>query len=105
MRAQIGACGVARKGLIELCEEYGRDEVVRYSDGLMDYADTRASEEFHNSPDGVYEGETWTDTDGNGATDIPIRAKITKRGSDIHVHYSGGPQSTGSFNATALIRR
>ncbi len=103
LRAQLGACGVARKGLIELCEQYGRDEVVRYSDGLMDYADQRASEEFRSIPDGVYHGETWTDTDGNGATDIPIRATITKKGADIHVHYSGGPPSTGSFNATYAV--
>ena len=103
LRAQLGACGVARKGLIELCEQYGRDEVVRYSDGLMDYADQRASEEFLSIPDGVYHGETWTDTDGNGAIDIPIRATITKKGADIHVHYSGGPPSTGSFNATYAV--
>jgi len=103
LRAQLGACGVARKGLIELCEQYGRDEVVRYSDGLMDYADQRASEEFCSIPDGIYHGETWTDTDGNGAIDIPIRATITKKGADIHVHYSGGPPSTGSFNATYAV--
>ena len=103
LRAQLGACGVARKGLIELCEQYGRDEVLRYSDGLMDYADVRATEEFRKIPDGVYEGETWTDTDGNGATDIPIRVKVTKSGGDIHVHYSGGPPSTGSFNATYAV--
>ena len=103
LRAQLGACGVARRGLIELCEQYGRDEVVRYSDGLMDYADRRASEEFLKIPDGIYEGETWCDTDGNGATDIPIRVKITKKGTDIHVHYSGGPPSTGSFNATYAV--
>ncbi len=103
LRAQLGACGVARKGLVELCEQYGRDEVVRYSDGLMDYADARATEEFKKIPDGVFEGETWTDTDGNGATDIPVRARITKKGADIHVHYSGGPPSTGSFNATYAV--
>lgn len=103
LRAQLGACGVARKGLIELCEQYGRDEVVRYSDGLMDYADQRASEAFRAIPDGVYEGETWTDTDGNGATDIPVRVRVTKQGADIHVHYSGGPPSTGSFNGTYAV--
>ena len=69
----------------------------------MDYADRRASEEFLKIPDGIYEGETWCDTDGNGATDIPIRAKITKKGADIHVHYSGAPPSTGSFNATYAV--
>jgi N-methylhydantoinase B len=103
LRAQLGACGVARKGLIELCEQYGRDEVMRYSDGLMDYADHRATEEFCGIPDGVFEGLTWTDTDGNGAVDIPIKATITKNGADIHVHYDGGPPSTGSFNATYAV--
>jgi N-methylhydantoinase B len=103
LRAQLGACGVARKGLVELCRQYGRDEVVRYSDGLMDYADHRASEQFRAIPDGVYEGMTWTDTDGNGAVDIPIRARVTKQGADIHVYYDGGAPSTGSFNATYAV--
>ncbi|MEM7541431.1 MAG: hydantoinase B/oxoprolinase family protein [Pseudomonadota bacterium] len=104
LRAQLGACGVARRGLIELCEQYGRDEVVRYSDGLMEYADHRASEQFHSIPDGTYEGLTWTDTDGNGAVDIPIKATITKKGTSVSVMYSGGPPSTGSFNATHAVR-
>jgi N-methylhydantoinase B len=104
LRAQLGACGVARNGLIELCEQYGRDEVMRYSDGLMEYADHRASEEFRNIPDGVYEGLTWTDTDGNGAVDVPIKATVTKKGADIQVYYDGGAPSTGSFNATHAVR-
>lgn len=104
LRAQLGACGVARNGLVELCEQYGRDEVVRYSDGLMEYADHRAREEFSRIPDGVYHGETWTDTDGNGATDVPIRATVTKKGAEIQVQYDGGPPSTGSFNATHAVR-
>lgn len=104
LRAQLGCVGVARKGLVELCGQYGRDEVVRYSDGLMDYADRRASEELRRIPDGVYAGLTWTDTDGNGATDIPVRVKITKTGADIHVDYGGsGAPSTGSFNATYAV--
>ena len=103
LRAQLGACGVARKGLIELCEQYGRDEVVRYSDGLMEYADHRASQQFQAIPDGVFEGTTWTDTDGNGAVDIPIKATVTKDGADVHVYYDGGPPSTGSFNATYAV--
>lgn len=104
LRAQLGACGVARKGLLELCAQYGRDEVMRYSDGLMDYADHRASAEFRSIPDGVYEGLTWTDTDGNGAVDVPIKATVTKEGADIQVYYDGGPPSTGSFNATHAVR-
>jgi N-methylhydantoinase B len=103
LRAQLGACGVARKGLVELCAQYGREEVLRYSDGLMDYADHRASESFRAIPDGVFEGTTWTDTDGNGAVDIPITARVEKRGADMRVFYDGGPPSTGSFNGTYAV--
>ncbi|MGE3775417.1 MAG: hydantoinase B/oxoprolinase family protein, partial [Gammaproteobacteria bacterium] len=103
LRAQIGACGVARNGLIELCRQYGREEVVRYSDGLMDYADHRATQQLKTIPDGVYAGTIWTDTDGNGAVDVPISATVTKRGADVHVQYDGGPPSTGSFNGTQAV--
>lgn len=103
LRAQIGACNVARNGLLDLCRQYGRDEVVRYSDGLMDYADHRATQQLKQIPDGVYTGTIWTDTDGAGAVDVPITATITKRGADVEVYYDGGPASAGSFNGTQAV--
>ena len=46
--------------------------------------------------DGVYHGEAVLDDDGHGAEDIHIRAKVTKRGSDLEVDLSDSdPQVSG----------
>lgn len=104
LRAQLGGIGVARKELVKLCAKYGREEVLRYVEGLMDYAERRAKEEFRGFPDGVYEGITWSDTDGLGKIDIPIRVKVTIEDDHIHVDFSeSGPQSAGSSNGTHAI--
>jgi N-methylhydantoinase B len=52
-------------------------------------------------PDGVYRGEAVLDDDGHGAEDVYIRAKVTKRGSDLEVDLSDShPQVTGFVNSS-----
>ena len=51
--------------------------------------------------DGVYEGEAVLDDDGQGATDIAIRARVTKQGSDVTVDLTGSdPQVPGFVNSS-----
>ena len=51
--------------------------------------------------DGVYHGEAVLDDDGHGTEDIHIRARVTKRGSDLEVDLSDSdPQVTGFVNSS-----
>jgi N-methylhydantoinase B len=50
--------------------------------------------------DGVYRGVTVLDDDGHGATDIPIRATVTKKGDALTIDLSASaPQVTGFVNS------
>ena len=50
--------------MIELVDEYGPEETMRYVEAILDYADRRTSEEIRAIPDGKYFGEGWIDSEG-----------------------------------------
>ncbi|MBL8581426.1 MAG: hydantoinase B/oxoprolinase family protein, partial [Rhizobiaceae bacterium] len=62
LMAQLGSIEKGKQRLIELCAEFGAEEVLRYTDAIIDYADRRMSEEIRRMPDGVYYAEGWIDT-------------------------------------------
>jgi N-methylhydantoinase B len=99
--AQLGSIGTGKQRLIELATEYGIDETLRYVDAMIDYADRRTGEAIRNFPNGTYTGQSWVDTDGVEATDIPIKVKVTVNDEDVHIDFSGsGPQAIGGANGT-----
>lgn len=104
--AQLGSIAKGRVRLQELVAEYGADEVTRYVDEIIAYADRRMAEEVRAIPDGVYEADSWVDSDGVGTTDIPIHVKITVDDDHVSVDYSGsGPQSPSGVNGTLATSR
>ena len=60
LRAQIAACNVGERGLIELVERYGR-ESRRYIDELHDSAERLMRAELAALPDGVYASTDYID--------------------------------------------
>ena len=101
MMAQLGSIWTGQRRLEELAKQYGNDEIERYIEAIFDYADERMGAEIRKMPDGDYHGEAWLDTDGQGGTDIPIRAKVSIRDDKVHVDFSGSaPQSGGANNSS-----
>src|SRR4051794_22171224 len=99
--AQLASIEKARTRLVELCEEYGSDEVMRYVDEVIDYADRRMAAELRSMPDGTYEAEHWIDSDGLDGLNIPVRVKVTKADDRVTVDYAGsGPQAPGGVNGS-----
>jgi N-methylhydantoinase B len=99
--AQLGSIEKGKERLLELCAEYGVDEVKRYVDAIIDYADRRMAEEVRSMPDGEYSGEGWVDTDGVVQFNIPINVKVTIDGERVTVDYShSGPQGKGGLNGS-----
>jgi N-methylhydantoinase B len=99
--AQLGSVWTGKARLIELADEYGIEEVQRYVDAIIDYADRRMSAEVERMPDGVYTAETWIDSDGASTVDVPIKVKIEISGDQVHIDYTGsGPQSPTGVNGT-----
>ncbi|HUA76707.1 MAG TPA: hydantoinase B/oxoprolinase family protein [Acetobacteraceae bacterium] len=101
LAAMIGAARLGVTRLRETLAEFGATAVLTGIDAILDGAERQARAIVAGWRDGVYEGEAVLDDDGHGRTDIRIRARVTKRGSEVHIDLSGSdPQSTGFVNSS-----
>jgi len=100
MKAQVASCRVAEKRIFELIEKYGIEKTRETIEDIHRYAERRMRLEIEKLKDGVYEGETFLDSDG--FTDEPIRIKvsITIEGDEARVDFTGSDdQVTGFVNS------
>jgi N-methylhydantoinase B len=100
LRAMIGSARLGERRLLALVEEYGAKTVVDAVDEILDGAERQARACVATWKDGVYRGESVLDDDGHGATDIAIRATVTKKGDGLLVDLrASDPQVTGFVNS------
>ncbi len=100
MKAQVASCRVAERRIMELIAKYGVKKVRETVEDIHSYAENRMRREIEALKDGVFEGETYLDSDG--FSDKPIRIKVTikVKGSDAYVDFEGSdPQVTGFVNS------
>jgi N-methylhydantoinase B len=88
LAAMIGSARVGERRLLALLEEYGAPTAGPAIDAILDGAERQARACIARWKDGVYRGEAVLDDDGHGFRDVYIRAKVTKRGSDLTVDLS-----------------
>jgi len=101
LMAQLGSIWTGRRRLLELVDEYGMETVQHYVEMILDYADKRMATEIREMPNGIYQGEAWLDSDGQGNTDLVIKAAVAIEDESIKVDFSGSaPQSNGAANAS-----
>ncbi len=101
LMAQLGSIWTGSRRLVEMVEQYGIEEIERYIEAIFDYSDRRMAEEIRSMPNGKYVGETWVDSDGQGNTNLYIKATVTIEDENIHVDYSGSAdQVPGATNAS-----
>ncbi len=99
--AQLGSIWTGQRRLVELAETYGNDEMEKYVEGIFDYADMRMASEIRTMPDGDYDGVSWLDTDGQGGTNIEVRARVSIRDDKVHINFAGSaPQTPGANNSS-----
>lgn len=101
LRAQMAACRLGARRLLDLLERYGRDTVFACIEASWSHAERRVRAEIEKVPDGTYEAESFLDDDGvDLGRPVPIRVKVTVRGSDLTVDFSEmSPQVRGPINA------
>lgn len=99
--AMIGSARVGERGVRGLIDEYGVETVLAAIDLGLNAAERQARACIATWKDGVYFGETFIDDDGHGAENIPIRAKVVKKGSDLTIDLSDcAPQVRGFINSS-----
>jgi N-methylhydantoinase B len=89
LMSQVGSVKLAKRRLIELLDVWGRPVIEQFSREIIDYADRRTTAEIATWPDGTYTSESWVDSDGTGMENIAIRCKLTIKGSDVIIDFSG----------------
>src|SRR5262245_3119126 len=101
LAAMIGSARVGERRLLALLEEYGAPIVGPAIEAILDGAERQARACIAIWKDGVYRGEAILDDDGHAFRDVYIRAKVTKRGSDLTVDLSEShPQVIGFVNSS-----
>jgi N-methylhydantoinase B len=101
LAAMIGSARLGERRLAQLLAEFGSATSHAAVEAVLDSSERQVRAIISGWQDGVYEGEAFLDDDGHGAKDIYIRARITKRGSNLDVDLTGShPQVTGFINSS-----
>ncbi len=101
LAAMIGSARVGERRLGELLGEFGSPTAHAAIEAVLDGSERQVRAVIAGWQDGVYEGEAFLDDDGHGVDDIHIRARVTKRGSDLEVDLSDShPQVRGFVNSS-----
>jgi N-methylhydantoinase B len=99
--AQIAACRLGRRRLLEAVETYSMDMLHDAFSEIIVRTERRMREGVVQIPDGTYHFEDVMDDDGLGTVDIPIKVKIDVSGDRIHFDFTGtSPQVAGNINVT-----
>jgi N-methylhydantoinase B len=100
LNAMIGSCRVGEQRLKTITEKYGFDTLLDAVNYIYDYSERRFRSEIAKWPDGVYTGRSVLDTDFRGQSDINVDVKVTVRGNEIEVDFTGShPQTQGLINS------
>jgi N-methylhydantoinase B len=102
LRAQLAACHIGERSLLELAGHYGVGKVEGYMIELIDYSERMTRAAIGELPDGVYGFLDHIDDDGiDVGKPIPLKVTVTKAGDHISVDWTGSsPQVKGAINNT-----
>jgi N-methylhydantoinase B/oxoprolinase/acetone carboxylase alpha subunit len=104
LEAQVAANEVGVRRLIDFLDEYQLPDLTRLSQAIRGRSEVAMRQAIKQLPDGEYTNVVYTDGMG---TPLKIAVKITVRGDEIDVDYSGSsPQvERGGINCTMIYSR
>jgi N-methylhydantoinase B len=104
--AQMGACRVGERRMLELAAKYGMARLQALIDELLDYSERLVRAELQTMPAGEWTAEDWMDSDGvtEEPRRIAVRLRIDAEAGAIDADFaSSSPQVAGSINAVRAI--
>ena len=93
----IGSARVGERRLHALLAEFGSADAHAAIEAVLDGAERQVRAVIGRWPDGVCYGEAMIDDDGHRFKDIHIRAKVTKRSSDLEVDLTDCHEEVDGF--------
>jgi len=106
LAAQIGACRVGERRILEMAAKYGLFKIESLTESLLDYSERLVRAELRKMPKGEFAAEDFLDDDGvNGERiRIAVQLRIDPEAAEIHADFTGSsPQVAGSVNAVRAI--
>jgi N-methylhydantoinase B len=106
LQAQIGACRVGERRLIELVKTYNLDQVRALNRELLDYSERLTRAMLAQMPEGTFQAEDFLDDDGDGDTPlrIAVSIRIDPQRATAHVDFTRShPQVESGINAVRAI--
>jgi N-methylhydantoinase B len=101
LAAMVGSARLGERRVQGLIGEYGLAKVDGAVEAVRDSAEEQARACVAAWRDGVYYGESVIDDDGQGGRDIHVRARVTKRASDVVVDLAeSDPQAPSFINSS-----
>ena len=102
--AQVSACRLGERRLVELAAKYGADKTAFCLDELQRYAERLMRAALRRIPDGTYEAEDFMDDDGYEPGPVRLRVRILIRGPRAVIDFAGTDRARrGSINAVMAI--
>ena len=90
MKSQMAACRLAARRMDELFDKYGKDTILAAISQIFDETEQKCRNVVVQLPGGIYVAEASIDDDGLiRDEEVPIRVKITIKGSDMIIDLSG----------------
>lgn len=106
LRAQLAACHIGERGLLDMVERYGAEVLQVAFEDLLRYTEHMARSVIERLPDGRYEFTDYLDDDGIDPQSIRFQVAVTVRGSELDVDFSGSsPQVKGAINCVLSFTR
>ncbi len=101
MEAQIAACHVGARRLVDLVERYGLETLTNTVEDLFDYSERLMRAQIEKVPDGVYTAtghiDGFLEADDPAVKNLPIKATVTVKGSDMTVDLTGSAEQVNGY--------
>lgn len=103
-RAQVSACQLGARRLLQLIESVGAPGYEESLTALNQYGETLARETFRTIADGHYSFTDYMDDDGLGTERIPIQVAVAVSDGDVRVDFVGtASQVKGNINCPLSV--
>jgi N-methylhydantoinase B len=101
LRAQLAACHIGERGVLELIRRHGPEAFAAYTDDLIDYTERLVRAEIAAWPDGSHTFVDHMDSDGVGGPPVRLEVTIDIEGDTFRADFTGSaPQVRGAINNT-----
>lgn len=101
LRAQVASLETGEKGIRDLIDRYGAEELRAYCAALLDYGERQTRNAIAELPEGEYQFTDYVDSDGIERRSVPIALKLTISKDHIVADFTGSsPQVPGAINST-----